>query len=122
MLWYNRYILKDMTTHKCNHEADFGRINTEINDLKGIIKGEGGLQTTVIELNVTVQNLTETVKGLKTVISAFSKFQTESEANVRAEERIKADKRVKDTNRQWAWGTVIGALGLISGIIIAILK
>lgn len=115
MTWYNRYIIRTMAVHKCNHEVDFGTMNTKIADLEKIVKGPEGIQTITIELNQAVKALTETVKSLTTAVSAVVKYQNESEGAARADERYKV-------NKQWAWGTAIGVLGVIGGVLIALLK
>ena len=122
--------------HVCIHEQDFGTLKAKVEDhdhkingngQKGIIQIVYGLNTTVSELRSELKDeLKPAIHDLKTTISGFGRFQSEVEAQARAEEkakaekqlseeRIKTDKQIKRSNRQWL-------IGIAAGIFIVILE
>lgn len=95
--------------HQCKYEKEMGALLETVKNHEKAINGNGqpGLRDTVTALNTTVKELTPVVESLRVAVSGFNRFQTESEAEIRVEERTKAKSQVKKTNIQWIITTAI---------------
>lgn len=98
-----------MTEHNCIHETEFGRMITMLDQHDKILNGNGqkGLRDIVTELNLTVKELKPVIDDLRTAVSGFGKFQTETEVDIRANEKQKSNIQLKRVNTQWIITTII---------------
>ena len=72
--------------------------------------GSDGLSKTVIRLQDAVNNLIPGIDNLRTVVSGLTKFQIETEHDIRISEK-------RDVNRKWLIGTAIALGGIIVALI-----
>lgn len=93
----------------CIHESDWGAIQVTVDHLSKEIDGNGspGLSKTVPVLIKSVDDLNETVGDLRTVISGFSKFQSEYSA-------VQGQKDKGFNNFLKTAGVIIAFVGLLA--------
>ena len=98
-----------MTEHNCIHETEFGRMISMLDQHDKVLNGNGqkGLRDTVTELNLTVKELKPVIADLRTAVSGFGKFQTETEVEIRTDEKNKSNIQLKRVNTQWIITTAI---------------
>lgn len=71
--------------HKCAHEADFGKLVSQVEDLRHSVYGNGkeGLNVIVPKLALKLDSLSEQMEKNSTLVSAVYKFMEESEVEKR---------------------------------------
>jgi len=97
-------------SHVCDKSSEIAKLQTEMEDITHIIKdnGQQGLQTTVIKLTVTTEDLKKSVEGLKTAITAINKFMSEYEGARQKTEKM-------NVNMKWIIGTLLVVITVLFG-------
>lgn len=93
--------------HECNQEAKISQIDTKLSTVYKEVMGNGkeGLSKTSIRVEEAVNNLIPGIESLRIAVSGVCKFQIETEAIIRENQKHK-------TNRQW-FITAIIAMGTL---------
>lgn len=102
--------MENKPSHHCVKEADLTKLQTEMSQVLKLLtdNGHDGLPTTVTKLTVTTGNLSKSVDGLKTAITAINKFMSEYEGSRKKTEKM-------NTNLKWVIGTLLVVITLLFG-------
>lgn len=96
----------------CDKLSEIAEMKTTLTDIAHIVKGNGkpGLQTTMIQILASQENMNESVKSLATSVSSLVKFQTEIETEKRT--------NLKNTSsNRWLVTTIIALAAVIVTLI-----